>query len=84
MKKRYRVLYLNGINKGKEVEVEASYTTEEEQLKKDKLKFVVNGIEYAGYCRRCGYPVREDEASYISNTNYYGTLEVDVFHRRCL
>ncbi len=84
MNKRYKVLYLNGSNKGKEVEVEAPYTAEEEQLKKDKLKFVVDGIEYAGYCSACGQPVRTEEAWYITNVDGIGNLLVDVHHKYCL
>ncbi len=84
MNKRYKVLCLNGSNKGKEVEVEAPYTAEEEQLKKDQLKFVVDGIEYAGYCRGCRYPVRTDEAWYITNVDGVGNLLVDVHHKYCL
>ena len=84
MGKRYRVLCLNGPNKGKEVEVEAPYTAEEEQLKKDKLKFVIDGIEYAGYCRRCRQQVRTEDAWYITNVDGIGNLLVDVHHKYCL
>ncbi len=102
MNKRYKVLCLNGSNKGKEVEVEAPYTAEEErikkdqlkfvvpytaeeeQLKKDKLKFVVDGIEYAGYCSGCRYPVRTEDARYITNVDGIGNLLVDVHHKYCL
>ncbi len=84
MGKRYTVLCLNGPNKGKEVEVEASYTAEEEQLKKDKLKFIIDDIEYAGYCRRCRQPVRTEDAWYITNVDGIGNLLVDVHHKYCL
>lgn len=84
MVKSYRVLCLNGPNKGKEIEVEQNYTEEEEYLKKRNMSFTVDGVEYAGYCRQCGLAVREDEADYQFNTNAYGTLSLDIHHRRCL
>ena len=84
MNKKYSVLCLNGSHKGEVIEAEQSYTVEEEQLKKRNMAFAVDGVEYAGYCRRCGQAVRQEKAEYISNTNYYGALSVDVFHRWCL
>ena len=84
MGKKYKVLCLNGPNKGQEIEVEMTYTDEEEQHSKERLKFTVDGINYAGWCRRCGQEVRQEKAEYISNTNGYGKLSVDVFHRWCL
>lgn len=84
MGKKHTVFCLNGPNKGEEIEVEETYTLEEESLKKRNMAFTYDGIDYAGYCRACGDAVRLDQASYQSNTNYYGTLRVDVFHRRCL
>ena len=84
MVKSYSVLCLNGPNKGKEIGVEQNYTAEEEYLKKRNMSFTVDGVEYAGYCRRCGQAVMQEKAEYISNTNYYGALSVDVFHRWCL
>lgn len=84
MNKTHTAFYLNGPNKGKEVVVQDNYTVEEEQALKDKMKLTYDGKEYAGYCRRCGLGVKIDEAKYQSNTNAYGTLSVDVFHRWCL
>lgn len=84
MGKKHTALYLNGPHKGKEVVVEEYYTEEEESRKKQNMAFVIDGVNYAGWCRRCNKPVRQEEASYQSNTNYYGVLTVDVFHRRCL
>lgn len=84
MNEKHTVFCLNGSHKGKEIEVEETYTVEEESLKKLKMAFTVDGVDYAGYCRACGLAVRQQEASYQSNTNYYGVLTVDVFHRRCL
>ena len=82
--KKYSVLCLNGSHKGKTVEVVEKYTLEEERLKKQNMSFTVDGIEYAGYCRRCGQAVRKELAVHISNTNYYGKLTVDVFCKYCL
>ena len=84
MNKRYKALYLNGLNKGKEIEVEVPYTEEDEQRKKDKLKFNIDGIEYAGWCRCCNQPVREAGAWYIINVDGVGNLLVDVYHKYCL
>lgn len=84
MNKKHTVFCLDGLDKGKEVELEENYSEEEEQLKKEKMSFVVGRIEYAGWCRSCGLPVRLEDATYFSNTNYYGKLTVDVLHRRCL
>ena len=84
MLKSYSVLCLNGTHKGEILEVDQDYTVEEEHLKKRNMAFTVDGIEYAGYCRRCGQAVRQEKAEYISNTNGYGKLSVDVFHRWCL
>ncbi|MBE6021649.1 MAG: hypothetical protein E7231_00285 [Cellulosilyticum sp.] len=84
MGKRYKVFCLNGPNRGKEIEVEADYAEEQEEELKNKQAFIVDGTGYAGYCRMCGAPVREDEADYQFNTNSYGSLRLDIHHRRCL
>ena len=48
------------------------------------MMFEVDGITYAGYCRACGQPVRLNSAEYFSNTNGFGYLRVDVFHKCCM
>ena len=84
MQKKYIVLCLNGQNKGKEIEVYADYTEQQEQELKNKYAFAYEGVSYAGYCRMCGAPVREQGADYQFNTNGYGQVRLDIHHRRCL
>ena len=84
MGKKYKVLCLNGPYKGQEIEVETDYTEKQEKELKKKQGFTCEGIEYAGYCRMCGMPVREQDASYQFNTNGYGQVRLDIHHRGCL
>ena len=84
MYKQYKVLCLNGPNKGKEVLETCSYTEEEVDDAVRKMQIVVDGIKYAGYCRCCGWLVQQEKAEYIENTDGRCTLSVDVFHRWCL
>ena len=81
---RVEVLCLNGPNKGKQITVEEPYTAEEEQAKKDKLKFEYGGIKYAGYCRVCRHAVPQDIASYITGVDSLGKITIDVFCKYCL
>ena len=84
MQKTYKVLCLNGPNKGKEIDAEADYTEQQEQELKNKYAFVYEGVDYAGYCRMCGAPVREQDADFQFNTNGYGNLRLDIHHKKCL
>ena len=84
MGKKYKVLCLNGPYKGQEIEIETGHTEQQELELKKKQAFTYEGVEYAGYCRQCGLAVREEEADYQFNTNCYGTLSLDIHHRRCL
>ena len=79
----YKVLCLNGPNKGKEVEVTAAYDIETYEQKKQQMMFQVEGIHYAGWCRYCNEPVLMHQARYIENVNGLGQLYVDVFHKNC-
>lgn len=81
---KYTALCLNGPNKGREIEVTENYTAEEEQAKKDKLKFEYGGIKYAGHCKVCRYAVPQDIASYITEVDGLGRISVNVFCKYCL
>lgn len=84
MNKKYKVLCLNGINKGKDVLEECSYTEEEAQAIKDKMKIEIDGLLYAGYCRRCSNLVPIEKVEYQENVDGRGMLLIDVFHSYCL
>lgn len=83
MNKKYKVFCLNGPNKGKEIEVEAPYTEEQEAEALRKKKFVVDGYQYDGWCRKCGQPVRSGDSEIDVNVDGMGKLMIDVFHRYC-
>ena len=83
MGKRYKVFYLNGPNKGKDIEIEAPYTAEQEAEAKCKKRFMVDGVLYDGWCRKCGQPVRYGDSMIDTNVDGLGHLVIDVFHKYC-
>lgn len=83
MGKRYKVLYLNGPNKGKEIEVEAPYTEEQEFEARRKNQFKLDGKLYDGWCRECNEPVLHGRGVVLVNVDGLGNLIVDVVHKYC-
>ena len=81
---KYKALLLDGSHTGKMIDIEDNCNEQELNKKKENMKFSYGHEIYAGYCRRCGGPVRLKEASYIDNIDGLGKLHVDVFHKICL
>lgn len=83
MGKVIETICLNGPHKGMN-KVELPYTEEQEQKVLKNKQFEVDGTLYAGWCRVCGQPVRQEDSRHITNVDGLGNVLVDIYCRGCL
>ena len=77
-----KIIETINLSTGKRNKLEMSYTQEEEDKAISKLGFVIEAVQYAGYCRTCGKPVLKGQEKYEVNRTINGMM-ADCFHTRC-
>lgn len=77
-----KVIQTINLSTGKLDKLEMPYTADEEAKAISKLKFLVDGVQYAGWCRKCNAKVIQGQEKYEVNRTVNGVV-ADCYHRRC-
>lgn len=76
-----KIIEVLNLEKGLQT-IEMPYTQDQEDKAIEKLKFSVDGVEFAGWCRECNKPVQRGTEKYdVTMSN--GVCVADCFHIRC-